>query len=74
VLLDPDFRIMKQRGLILTGTGWAPKAMATLHPSAVLRAEDSAGQERLYGMLVSDLRLVRKEVSAQESARSSGGA
>jgi uracil-DNA glycosylase len=62
VLLGPDFRIMKQRGQIFTGTGWAPKAMATLHPSAVLRAEDSAGQERLYEMLVSDLRLVRTEV------------
>lgn len=74
VLLDPDFRIMKQRGLILTGTGWAPKAMATLHPSAVLRAEDSAGQERLYGMLVSDLRLVRDEVSPHRGAHSSSGA
>lgn len=61
-LLGGDFRIMKQRGQIMTGTGWAPKAMATLHPSAVLRAEDSAGQERLYGMLVSDLRLVSREV------------
>jgi uracil-DNA glycosylase len=73
-LLGADFRIMKQRGQILTGTGWAPKAMATLHPSAVLRAEDSDGQERLYGMLVSDLRLVRSEVGAGEGARSSGGA
>jgi uracil-DNA glycosylase len=73
-LLGAEFRIMKQRGQILTGTGWAPKAMATLHPSAVLRAEDSAGQERLYGMLVSDLRLVRSEVAAGEGARSSRGA
>ncbi|HEX5135191.1 MAG TPA: uracil-DNA glycosylase family protein, partial [Thermoanaerobaculia bacterium] len=66
LLLGPDFRIMKQRGQIMTGTGWAPKAMATLHPSAVLRAEDSAGQERLYGMLVSDLRLVRREVHLED--------
>lgn len=73
-LLGSEFRIMKQRGQIMTGTGWAPKAMATLHPSAVLRAEDSAGQERLYGMLVSDLRLVAREVTASESARSSRGA
>jgi uracil-DNA glycosylase len=65
VLLGPDFRIMKQRGQIFTGTGWAPKAMATLHPSAVLRAEDSAGQERLYGMLVSDLRLVAQTVRSE---------
>jgi uracil-DNA glycosylase len=73
-LLGAEFRIMKQRGQILTGTGWAPKAMATLHPSAVLRAEDAAGQQRLYGMLVSDLRLVRSEVAASEGARSSRGA
>jgi uracil-DNA glycosylase family protein len=73
-LLGADFRIMKQRGQIMTGTGWAPKVMATLHPSAVLRAEDSAGGERLYGMLVSDLRLVAREVTAGESTRSSRGA
>ena len=72
-LLGPDFRIMKQHGQIFSGTGWAPKAMATLHPSAVLRAEDAAGQERLYGMLVTDLRLVAREVTARESARSSRG-
>jgi DNA polymerase len=72
-LLGPDFRIMKQHGQILTGTGWAPKAMATLHPSAVLRAEDAAGQERLYGMLVTDLRLVAREVTARDSARPSRG-
>jgi DNA polymerase len=72
-LLGPDFRIMKQHGQIFSGTGWAPKAMATLHPSAVLRAEDAAGQERLYGMLVTDLRLVAREVTTRESARSSRG-
>ncbi|HEY6065304.1 MAG TPA: UdgX family uracil-DNA binding protein [Thermoanaerobaculia bacterium] len=70
-LLGGDFRIMKQRGQIMTGTGWAPKVMATLHPSAVLRAEDAAGQERLYGLLVSDLRLVKAEVTASEGAQSS---
>ncbi len=64
-LLGPDFRIMKQRGQIFEGTGWAPKAMATLHPSAVLRAEDSAGQERLYAMLVTDLGLVAREVHSR---------
>jgi len=59
-LLGAEFRIMKQRGLIFEGTGLAPKVMATLHPSAVLRAEDAAGQERLYGMLVADLKLVAR--------------
>ncbi len=64
-LLGADFRIMKQRGQIFENTGWAPKTMATLHPSAVLRAEDAAGQERLYGMLVADLSLVARTVRAE---------
>src|SRR5688572_164095 len=64
-LLGAEFRIMKQRGLIFEGTGLAPKVMATLHPSAVLRAEDTAGQERLYGMLVADLKLVARTVQRE---------
>src|SRR5688572_11223232 len=64
-LLGGDFRIMKQRGQIFENTGWAPNAMATLHPSAVLRAEDAAGQERLYGMLVADLSLVARTVRTE---------
>lgn len=61
-LLGPEFRLMKERGRFLD-THWAPKLLATLHPSAVLRAEDVAGQERLYGLLVSDLRLVAGELA-----------
>jgi len=68
-LLGPDFRIMKQHGQIFENTGWAPKAMATLHPSAVLRADDAAGGERLYGMLVTDLRKVAVEITSPASAR-----
>jgi len=66
-LLGADFRIMKQHGQIFEGLGWAPKAMATLHPSAVLRAEDAAGQDRLYGMLVADLKLVVREVRPEKA-------
>ena len=62
-LFGGDFRIMKQHGQIFFDTGWAPKAMATLHPSAVLRAEDAAGGDRLYAMLVTDLRLVSREIA-----------
>jgi uracil-DNA glycosylase family protein len=64
-LLGPGFRIMKERGKILK-TPWAPKLLATLHPSAVLRAEDTAGQERLYGFLVTDLKLVASELQHGE--------
>jgi uracil-DNA glycosylase len=39
--------------------GTDPKVIATLHPSAVLRAPDGASRARLYGKLVEDLRKAR---------------
>jgi len=56
-LLGNDFRLMRDRGRVFA-TRWAPQTLATLHPSAVLRGEDAAAQERLYRMLSDDLRLV----------------
>jgi len=56
-LLGADFRLMRDRGRVFT-TPWAPRTVATLHPSAVLRGEDEAAQQRLYRMLVDDLKLV----------------
>jgi DNA polymerase len=56
-LLGDDFRLMRDRGRVFA-TRWAPHTLATLHPSAVLRGEDTAAQERLYAMLRDDLRLV----------------
>ena len=55
-LFGPDFRLMRERGRFVTSP-WAPKALATIHPSAVLRGEDEPTQARLYRMLVNDLRL-----------------
>jgi DNA polymerase len=55
-LFGPDFRLMRERGRFVTSP-WAPKALATIHPSAVLRGEDEPTQARLYRMLVDDLRL-----------------
>ena len=55
-LLGDEFRLMRDRGRVFA-TRWAPRTLATLHPSAVLRGEDDAAQERLYRMLVDDLRL-----------------
>ena len=60
-LISSDFRILKERGRFVSGR-WAPKTLATLHPSAVLRGEDDADQARLYAMLVEDLRLVASAI------------
>jgi DNA polymerase len=43
---------------------YAPKVLATYHPSAALRADGDAGRERIYGLLVRDL---RKAASAMQA-------
>ncbi|MFN2385322.1 MAG: UdgX family uracil-DNA binding protein [Thermoanaerobaculia bacterium] len=63
-LLGPEFRLMKERGRFMAQTGWAPKVMATLHPSAVLRGETTSAQEALYGLLLGDLRMVAGALAA----------
>jgi DNA polymerase len=62
-LLGDEFRVLKQRGRMFTGTRWAPQVLATLHPAAVLRAEPEE-RERLYAMLSADLAKVREVVAA----------
>jgi uracil-DNA glycosylase len=59
VVLGPGFRLMRERGRFIA-TRWAPQTIATLHPSAVLRGEDEAAQDRLYQFLLEDLRTVAR--------------
>lgn len=53
-LLGPQARVMQSRGRVIRDTAWAPSLIVTIHPSAVLRADDG---ESYYQMLVSDLGL-----------------
>jgi len=53
-LLGPSFRVTRQRGQVLEGPGGQP-CLATIHPSAVLRADDAARDAAFEG-LVADLR------------------
>jgi uracil-DNA glycosylase len=55
-LLGSGFRVTKQRGELLT-VGFAPAAVATFHPSAILRADDE-DREQAFADLVDDLRAV----------------
>ena len=62
-LLGDSFRITRDRGRFLEAASvYAPRVLATYHPSAVLRAEDKAGEKRIYDYLVSDLKLARSAV------------
>jgi DNA polymerase len=53
-MLGKSFRVTKQRGHVFPQSD-GPPVMATIHPSAVLRAPDSEGRERELALLVADL-------------------
>ena len=55
-LLGGTFALMKERGTFKQ-TAFAERVMATVHPSAVLRAGDDQGRELLYNYLRDDLAL-----------------
>jgi uracil-DNA glycosylase len=66
-LFGRQFRVTRSRGVLLpwpagddAGTQ-APYAMATIHPSAVLRADD---REAAYAGLVADLRVAAEAIAA----------
>ena len=54
-VFGPSFRVTRERGKILSSK-LAPKVMATVHPSSLLRQPDEASRDREYAHLVSDLR------------------
>jgi uracil-DNA glycosylase family protein len=58
-MLGASFRLMRQRGQVVSSPA-AGRIVATIHPSAVLRAPDSEGRKAAYDMLVADLKVVAK--------------
>ncbi|MGQ0537556.1 MAG: UdgX family uracil-DNA binding protein [Gemmatimonadaceae bacterium] len=56
-LFGSDFRVTAHRGEVLT-TPLAEKALATLHPSSILRQPSSAERARALEALIADLRVV----------------
>lgn len=53
-LLGPKFRVTKQRGQWIPAR-WAPRVIATVHPSAILRAPDEAARHAEMDRFVADL-------------------
>jgi DNA polymerase len=70
-LLGPTFSVTKKRGVVLESE-WADVVIATVHPSAVLRApkEERVRAERMF---VADLRKVAREM-AKPAKRAGRGA
>ena len=55
-IFGPSFRVTKQRGTVLESE-FAPKVVATVHPSSLLRQPDEESRAREYALFVSDLRV-----------------
>jgi uracil-DNA glycosylase len=64
----PQFRIMKERGVVKRGE-LANAILATIHPSAVLRAPDDEARHQLFQTLVDDLRLVARILNKEPTDR-----
>jgi len=61
-LLGSSFRLTKHRGKILS-SALAPRLLATLHPSAILRSPDSKTRHREMGKFIADLKRVASLLS-----------
>jgi len=55
-VFGPSFRVTQERGKVLSSP-FAPKVVATVHPSSLLRQPDEASREREYNHFVRDLRI-----------------
>lgn len=64
-LLGGSFRVSEQGGKRLSSK-LAPFVIATLHPSAVLRAADADARERSFRQLVADLRRAARGLEPSE--------
>jgi uracil-DNA glycosylase family protein len=58
-LLGPKFRVTRQRGEWIS-VRWASHVMATVHPSAILRAPDEEARHAEMERFVADLALLRE--------------
>ena len=61
-IMGSAFRVTRQRGIVMPTT-LGPPALATIHPSAVLRARTSDERAEALGGLVADLRVVAERMA-----------
>ena len=58
-IFAPSFRVTRERGKVLSSR-FAPKVLATVHPSSLLRQPDEESRQREYKRFVLDLRIAVK--------------
>ena len=60
-LLGKAFRVTKSRG-VLVASPLAPRVLATVHPSSILRAPDKDARRREYAAFVKDLKVAARHL------------
>ena len=60
-LLGPTFRVTQHRGKVIPTPLGIP-AVATVHPSSILRAPDDAAREEAMAAFIGDLRSVKRQL------------
>lgn len=60
-LLGPDFSVMRRRGQFIPSS-LAPRVMATVHPSSILRAADEASRQSQKEAFIRDLAIITREL------------
>jgi len=58
-IFGPAFRVTRERGKVLSSK-LAPRVLATVHPSSLLRQPDEESREREYEHFVADLRVASR--------------
>ena len=64
-IFGPAFRVTRERGKLLSSE-IAPRVVATVHPSSLLRQPDEESRHREYARFVSDLRIAVKAAARDE--------
>jgi uracil-DNA glycosylase family protein len=63
-VFGPSFRVTRERGKVLSSK-LAPRVLATVHPSSLLRQPDEDSRQREYKRFIADLRAASKAASEE---------
>ncbi len=64
-ILGPSFRVTKTRGTLVSSP-IAPRVMATVHPSSILRAPDDEARRTEMALFIADLTEARRILDARD--------
>ncbi len=68
-VMGPGFKVTHHRGQPIEGNPWAPCIIATVHPSALLRAPDADARHEAFRLFEQDLRTVKQQLNKLQNPK-----